>query len=128
MTLSAGTKAYGGGVVAMNDSSAMVLSGENYGNVTVVGSMADNSASAAGGVVGYNVNSASVHKCTNYASSLASNAKYCFSGGITGYNDVEDEANAYTYDCCSNEGLHVRWIGNADATDDLITTTEHTDE
>ncbi len=128
VTLSAGTKAYGGGVVAMNDSSAMVLSGENYGNVIVVGSMADESNVAAGGIVGYNGNSASVHKSTNYASSSASNAKSCFSGGITGYNDVEDEANAYTYDCCSNEGLPVRWIGNADATDDLITTTGHTDE
>lgn len=128
VTLSAGAKAYGGGVVAMNDLSATVLSGENYGNVIVVGSMADESTVAAGGIVGYNGNSASVHKSTNYASSSASNAKSCFSGGITGYNDVEDEANAYTYDCCSNEGLPVRWIGNADATDDLITTTGHTDE
>ena len=128
VTLSAGAKAYGGGVVAMNDLSATVLSGENYGNVIVVGSMADESTVAAGGIVGYNGNSASVHKSTNYASSSASNAKSCYSGGITGYNDVEDEANAYTYDCCSNEGLPVRWIGNADATDDLITTTEHTDE
>lgn len=128
VTLSTGSKVYGGGVVAMNDLSATVISGSNYGDVTVVGSMATESAAVAGGVVGYNVNSASVHKSTNYAISSACNAEYCFSGGIAGFNNVKNETKAYTYDCCSNEGLPIRWVGNADVTDDLITTTEHTDE
>ena len=127
VTLSAGSKAYGGGLVGMNDA-ATVLSGENHGHVTVIGSMEENSAAAAGGIVGYNINSASIHKGVNYANVVANNAEYCFDGGITGFNNVENETIAYTYDCCTNEGTPVRWIGNADATDDLITTTEHTDE
>ncbi len=127
VALTSGSKAYGGGVIGMNDTGTL-LSGENQGDITVVSSGEKNSASAAGGVVGYNINAASVHKGINYGSAIASNAEYCFSGGITGFNNTEEETAAYTYHCCNNAGTPIQWIGNATATNDLITDTEHTDE
>ena len=127
VALTSGSKAYGGGVIGMNDAGTL-LSGENQGDITVVGSGEENSASAAGGIVGYNINAASVHKGVNIGSAIASNAEFCFSGGITGFNNTEEETAAYTYHCCNNAGTPILWIGNATATNDLITDTEHTDE
>jgi hypothetical protein len=125
--LTDGSKAYGGGVIGMNDA-ATLLSGENQGEITVVGSGKDGSASAAGGIVGYNINAATIHKGVNNGSAIASNATYCFSGGITGFNNSEEESVAYTYDCCTNTGTPILWIGNATTANNLITNTEHMDE
>lgn len=127
VTLTSGSKAYGGGVIGLNDTGTL-LSGENQGNITVVGSGEEDSVSAAGGIVGYNINAASVHKGVNNGSAIASNAEYCFSGGITGFNNTEEKTAAYTHHCCNNAGTPILWIGNATATNDLITDTEHTDE
>lgn len=127
IVLKTGAKAYGGGLIGMNDS-AVLLSGENEGNVSVIASDEDNSASAAGGIVGYNINAATIHLAVNKGTAVASNAEYCFNGGITGFNSTAIETLAYTYDCCTNTGMPILWIGNATATDNLITTTKHTDE
>ena len=127
ITLTTGTKAYAGGLIGINDE-GILKSGENTGNITVTGSAEDNSASAAGGIVGYNINAASVHMSINKGIVTANNAEYCFSGGITGFNSIKTNELAYTYDCCNNMGYPNIWIGNSTESDNLITSTEHTDE
>lgn len=127
VTLTAGTKVYGGGLIGMNDA-ATLLSGENMGDVTVVGSSDEESAAAAGGIVGYNINAANVHQGVNKGASAASNATYCFAGGITGFNNVKAETIAYTYNCCTNVGTPTLWVGNGTTANNLITDIEHTDE
>ena len=127
ITLTSGAKAYAGGLIGINDA-GILLSGENSGNITVIGSAEDDSASAAGGIVGYNINAASVHMSTNKGTASANNAEYCFSGGITGFNSTKTNELAYTYDCCSNTGYPSTWVGNSTEANNLITNTEHTDE
>ncbi|MBR5802831.1 MAG: fimbrillin family protein [Bacteroidaceae bacterium] len=127
ITLTSGAKAYAGGLIGINDA-GILLSGENSGNITVTGSAEDDSASAAGGIVGYNINAASVHMSTNKGTASANNAEYCFSGGITGFNSTKTDELAYTYDCCSNTGYPSTWVGNSTEANNLITNTEHTDE
>lgn len=126
ITLTSGEKTYGGGLIGINDG-ATLLSGENQGDVTVTGSPTEESAAAAGGIVGYNINAATVHQGINKGTSVASNATYCFAGGITGFNNAATETIAYTYSCCTNKGMPTLWVGNGTTANNLITDIEHTD-
>lgn len=131
-TMATGSKIYGGGVVGMNDA-ATISSGENRGNITVVGAVDTNTddeegtGAVAGGVVGYNINGAQVHQGVNSGMSAASVASYCFSGGICGYNSTQNPT-AYVYACCINNGMPTQEVGNATVDDDLVTDTEHSHE
>ena len=124
-TMESGLKICGGGIVGMNDA-AYLLSGENKGEVTISGTNngEDNCMAAAGGGVGYNTNKAEVHQVINNATVMATLADVCYSGGITGYNDTEENKVAYTYACASNNGYPIQWVGNGSATNDLVTEEE----
>lgn len=115
----------GGGLVGQVDASS-ILSGENEGNIIVVGVSGDETNAVAGGIVGYNINKGEVHQAINTGIAEASVAVYSYSGGIAGFNKTDD--GAIVYSCCTNDGIPARWIGNATADDDLVDDTEHSDE
>lgn len=125
ISLTAGEMVYGGGLVGQLDS-AFVYSGNNQGNITVVGISGDETHATAGGIVGYNINKGEVHQAINSGIAEASVATNCYSGGIAGFNKADDGATVYS--CCTNDGIPARWIGNATADDDLVDDTEHSDE
>lgn len=124
-SLESGLKICGGGIIGMNDG-ANLIAGENSGDVTV--SVANNGeeecVAAAGGGVGYNTNGAEVHQAINNGTVLANSADVCYSGGITGYNDISENKVAYTYACGLNSGYPLQWVGNATDEDDLVTEEE----
>lgn len=125
ISLTAGEMVCGGGLVGQVDASS-ILSGENEGNIIVVGVSGDETNAVAGGIVGYNINKGEVHQAINTGIAEASVAVYSYSGGIAGFNKTDD--GAIVYSCCTNDGIPARWIGNATADDDLVDDTEHSDE
>ena len=79
-----------------------------------------------GGIVGYAINDSEIHQATNSGVATGSMAANCFNGGIVGYSKSDD--GSVVYDCCSNEGLPAKWVGNATDENDFIDKTEHTHE
>lgn len=130
-TMTAGNQISAGGVIGENEASEL-LSGENRGNIVVVGAVDEdadddvNTIAIAGGIVGRNFGAAEVHQGTNSGSVVATVSTECYSGGITGYNAVETGTVSKTYSCCVNNGAPIQWVGNATDTDDLITDEEDT--
>ena len=130
-TMTAGNQISAGGVIGENEASEL-LSGENRGNIVVVGAVDEdadddvNTIAIAGGIVGRNFGAAEVHQGTNSGSVVATVSTECYSGGITGYNAVETGTVSKTYSCCVNNGAPIQWVGNATDTDDLITDEEGT--
>lgn len=125
--LTSGSNVYGGGIAGGNNNS-YVRESSNEGDIVVLGCSAENGIAASGGIVGYNLNQGEIHTAIHSGYATASNMPDCYIGAITGLNDISETTEAYTFDCCTNEGIPSKWVGNATLTDDLITTTEHTDE
>ena len=129
--MTAGNQISAGGVIGENEASEL-LSGENRGNIVVIGAVDEdadddvNTIAIAGGIVGRNFGAAEVHQGTNSGSVVATVSTECYSGGITGYNAVETGTVSKTYSCCVNNGAPIQWVGNATDTDDLITDEEGT--
>ena len=117
--LTSGTNIYGGGITGQVDG-ATIHSGENHGDVNVIGVSGEETNAMSGGIVGYAINDSEIHQATN------SGAANCFNGGIVGYSKSDD--GSVVYDCCSNEGLPAKWVGNATDENDFIDKTEHTHE
>ena len=115
----------GGGITGQVDG-ATIHSGENHGDVNVIGVSGEETNAMSGGIVGYAINDSEIHQATNSGVATVSMAANCFSGGIAGYRKSDD--GAVVYDCCSNEGLPTKWVGNATGEDDFIDKTEHTHE
>ncbi len=124
-SLESGLKICGGGIIGMNDA-GYLLSGENRGDVTISGANngEEQCIAAAGGGAGYHTNGAEVHQIINSGTIVATQADVCYSGGITGYNDISENKVAYTYACGSNSGYPLQWVGNATDQDDLVTEDE----
>ena len=124
-SLESGLKICGGGIIGMNDA-AYLVSGENRGDVTISGATNGevDCMAAAGGGAGYHTNGAEVHQVINSGTMVATQADVCYSGGITGYNDISENKVAYTYACGSNSGYPLQWVGNATDQDDLVTEEE----
>lgn len=125
--LTSGTEVYGGGIAGGNNKSFIKSCG-NEGNIVVIGCDTESGVAASGGIVGYNLNLGEVHTAIHSGYATASNMPDSYIGAITGLNDISETTAAYTFDCCNNEGIPSKWVGNATLVDDLITTTEHTDE
>lgn len=125
--LTSGAEVYGGGIAGGNNNSVVKACG-NEGDIVVIGCNEDGGVAASGGIVGYNLNQGEIHTSTHSGYATASNMPDSYIGAITGLNDITETTAAYTYDCCNNEGIPSKWVGNATLTDDLITTEEHTDD
>lgn len=125
--LTSGTEVYGGGIAGGNNKSFIKACG-NEGNIVVIGCDTESGVAASGGIVGYNLNQGEVHTAIHSGYATASNMPDSYIGAITGLNDISETTAAYTFDSCNNEGIPSKWVGNATLVDDLITTTEHTDE
>lgn len=125
--LTTGSRALGGGIVAYNEEST-ISNCSNKGEINTTGSNSPNCITSSGGIVGYNTKGAAIHTSNNNGIISASASEMNYIGGITGYNNIEANAIAYTFSCCKNEGYPTRWIGNSIlSTSDLITTSEHSD-
>ena len=123
--LTSGTNIYGGGITGQVDG-ATIHSGENHGDVNVIGVSGEETNAMSGGIVGYAINDSEIHQATNSGVATGSMAANCFNGGIVGYSKSDD--GSVVYDCCSNEGLPAKWVGNATDENDFIDKTEHTHE
>lgn len=111
--LSSGTVAYAGGIVAYNDS-ASVVDVINKGSIDAVGIAGEQTTAAAGGIIGYHLDGATLHQGTNYGYVTATVAENCFAGGLVGYNKPDGTKESVVYNCCINEGVPADEIGNSD--------------
>lgn len=120
VALTAGEIVAGGGIVGQNDG-AYLEAGINYGNIAVKGCGTDDMAMA-GGIVGYNLNAATIHQSLHQAVASATGAVDNYAGGIVGYNKPETEESetvvpaGVVYDCCQSLGTPTLWTGNASET------------
>ncbi len=82
--------------------------------------------SAAGGIVGNNAKGGEIHTCVTRSTVQVTAQGHA--GGIAGYN--QKNTNTHVYNCCTNEGMPFKWIGNAEGNDNLsdVTKSSHTDK
>lgn len=115
-----------GGITGENEGGKLHTN-VNGGSVSAVNTL-NVSCAAAGGIVGNNLKGGEVHTCVNESTAFIQAGG--LTGGIAGVNNRAEGTLANVYDCCTNEGIPSKWIGNAagSSVKSGVTTISHSDE